>query len=119
MQDELVQTSFLDAGANTSCPHGSPAPPPYGSTGDQGFIPAFDAERLQGQMHDVHDLMRDKQFRTLTEIQKAIGRGAETGISAALRSFRKAQYGRHIVNKQRRGDPKHGLFEYQLICKER
>lgn len=84
---------------------------------DSGYVAEFDAARLTGQMSDIFALMRDGKFRTLTEVQEAIGRGAETGISASLRSFRKKQYGGHTVNKRRRGDPKRGLFEYSLIIK--
>jgi hypothetical protein len=83
-----------------------------------GFIAEFDEERLKGQAKAVFNLMKDGSWLTLGEIKAAINGGSETGISATLRSFRKKPYGSHTLNKKRRGDPKRGLFEYQLIIKE-
>lgn len=76
----------------------------------------FDYERLKGQMKAIYFLMKDASWWTLDELHLQVA-GTETGISASLRSFRKKQYGAHTVNRRRRGDPKRGLWEYQLISK--
>lgn len=84
-----------------------------------GYIREFDEARIKGATKLVFDLMKDKQFRTLSQIHRAINKGSEAGISATLRNFRKERYGLHTVNRRRTGDPKNGLFEYQLIVNER
>jgi hypothetical protein len=82
-----------------------------------GYAEAFDRERLTGQLRDVFDLMADAEWRTLGEIKAAIGKGTETGLSAALRSLRHKSRGAHRVDKQRRGDPRRGLWEYRLVVR--
>lgn len=77
--------------------------------------PKYDAVRLNGQMKDIFNIMKYGAWRTLGELKDQLGRGTETGISAAVRSFRKDKYGSHTVNRRRRGDPKSGLWEYQLL----
>ena len=78
------------------------------------FDAALDAVRLSRQAQLVFDLMRDGQWRTLAEITRAIGCGSEAGVSARLRDFRKPKFGGFVVDRRRRGDGEHGLFEYQL-----
>src|SRR5262245_3101999 len=78
------------------------------------YDPELDEERLAGQMPCMCRLMEDAVHRTLREISDET-RIPEASVSARLRDFRKAKWGGHIVNKRRRGDPKHGLWEYQLI----
>jgi hypothetical protein len=58
--------------------------------------------------------MSDGRARTLREINEATG-APEASASACLRDFRKPRFGRHILLKNRRGEPKQGLFEYWLI----
>jgi len=74
----------------------------------------LDGERLSGLLDRVRSLMLDAQWRTFEEIRGETG-GSEAGISARLRDLRKADFGRFIVNKRRRGDPKLGLWEYQVL----
>lgn len=73
----------------------------------------LDYTRLVTQYQKVYRFMSDNNWHTLTEISKATGT-PEASASALLRDFRKAKNGSHTVNRRRRGDPKQGLFEYQL-----
>jgi hypothetical protein len=79
------------------------------------FDATHDGPRLSRQLDAVRDLMRDGVWRTLSEIVAAIGSASEAGASARLRDCRKREFGGHTVNRRRRGDPKTGLWEYQLI----
>jgi hypothetical protein len=79
------------------------------------FDPELDEPRLTGLQLSVFELMKDGVFRTHGEIKELIGRGSENGIAAMLRGLRSKEHGHHTVNKQRRGDPKSGLWEYQVI----
>jgi len=78
----------------------------HGST----YVPELDQERLGLQWKRVFWLMRDSKWRTLREIADATN-DPESSVSARLRDFRKMGY---TVSRRRRGDPKRGLFEYQL-----
>ena len=76
----------------------------------------LDKERLSSQLGRVRFLMRDGIWRTLREIRNELGgTDTEAAISARLRDFRKTRFGRHTVNRRRRGNPTNGLFEYQLV----
>lgn len=77
------------------------------------YEPDFDEERLGKQSRKVYDLMVDGEWRTLGEIESATG-APQASISARLRDFRKPRFGGFTVERRRRGDPKDGLFEYQL-----
>lgn len=81
----------------------------------EGFDPELDEVRLTGLQLAVFELMKDGVYRTHSEMKEAIGRGSENGIAAMLRSLRSKEHGHHTVNKRRRGDPKVGLYEYQLV----
>jgi transcriptional/translational regulatory protein YebC/TACO1 len=78
------------------------------------YIREYDHSRLKGQALGVFKLMSDNRYRTLNEIHHILNY-PEASISATLRDFRKNKFGNHTVNKRRRGNPKQGLFEYQLI----
>lgn len=80
------------------------------------IVRSLDHVRLTGQMLKVSQLMQDQKWRTLSEIEKEISE-PQASISAQLRNLRKDKFGAHVVNRQRRGDPRQGLFEYQLIPK--
>lgn len=80
----------------------------------QTFNPDLDAERLNTQGARVWQLMRDSNWRTLSEIQAECG-GSEAGVSARLRDFRKREWGGNTVRRRRRGDSRNGLYEYRLI----
>lgn len=78
------------------------------------YEPEDDDKRLSGQINRIFNLMKDGVWRTLEEIEKTTD-DPQASISAQLRHLRKQRFGEHTVNKQRRGDRKNGLFEYQLI----
>ena len=67
------------------------------------FIPEFDQERLTGQIKTIHHLMIDEKWRTLSEIEHLTGY-PQASISAQLRHLRKERFGRHTVDKRRRGE---------------
>ena len=74
-----------------------------------------DRVRLTGQLLAVYSIMCDGYWHTLSEIRNRVGRGTEAAISARLRDLRKERFGRHTVERQRKGFPYKGLFEYRLI----
>ncbi len=78
------------------------------------YEPKFDATRLRGEMARVYKLMSDSYWRTLREISDLTG-DPEASVSARLRDLRKTKFGGHTVNRRRRGNPKQGIFEYQLL----
>ncbi len=84
------------------------------------YEPPIDHGRLTKQLDRVREMMRDGQWRTLSEIEK-ITRDPPASISAQLRHLRKKRFGSWIVDKQRRG-ANSGLWEYRLRegnCHER
>jgi DNA-binding CsgD family transcriptional regulator len=74
------------------------------------YEPAQDAARLTGQLDRVCNLMRDGQWRTLSEIAVRVG-GSEAGVSARLRDLRKAKFGSYEVSRRRIGG---GLWAYKV-----
>lgn len=82
------------------------------------YIPSRDNARLTGQIQRVFNLMSDGDWRTLREIAQATG-DPESSISAQLRHLRKERFGAHTVDKQHRGEPANGLYEYRLIVQNR
>ena len=77
------------------------------------FDQKHDGTRLTGQIVRVFDLMRDGKWRTLAEIEKAIG-DPQSSISAQLRHLRKPRFGGHTVEKRSRGNRSNGLWEYRV-----
>lgn len=77
------------------------------------YVPERDKKRLTGQINAIYELVKDGAWRTLREIAEATG-APEASVSAQLRHLRKDCFGRHVVNKRHRGEPSHGLYEYQL-----
>ena len=85
------------------------------------FSPAHDEPRVTNLLERVYQIMRDRRFRTLEEIQAITG-GSQAGISARLRDLRKGDatvnpFGPHEMVRERKGDPKRGLFQYKLGVK--
>ena len=78
------------------------------------YNPLLDKERLSKQIGRIFTFMKDQEWKTLSEIAISTN-DPEASISAQLRHLRKKRFGNHTVNKIRRGNPKQGLFEYQLI----
>ena len=95
----MIQTSLFDM------------PKPFGG---RTYSPEHDEQRLTTLYDRVFRLMSDGHWRTYAEI-KAVTGGSEGGIAARLRDFRKPKFGGHVVNSRRRGDPKDGIWEYQLV----
>jgi hypothetical protein len=77
------------------------------------YDPSLDDPRLKAQILRVFDLMRDREWRTLSEISEATS-DPPASVSAQLRHLRKARFGAYAVNKRSRGHRESGLFEYQL-----
>lgn len=76
----------------------------------------LDLDRLETQLGRVFAVMRDGQWRSLPEIRTEISRrfggtDSESGISARLRDFRKARFGRLVVERKRRSG---GVFQYRI-----
>lgn len=78
------------------------------------YVKIWDWKRLTGQIQRIFELMCDEHWRTLREISVLTG-APESSVSAQLRHLRKKHFGKHTVNKRRKGDPTRGLFEYQVI----
>jgi hypothetical protein len=81
------------------------------------YNPANDDDRLKRQMVRVYACMIDGKWRTLREIANATN-DPEASVSAQLRHLRKERFGKYVVNLRSRGDPKNGLWEYQLTKEE-
>lgn len=81
----------------------------YGAT----YQPELDFARLNSLLNRVRNFMADGQWHTLKAIAEACG-GSEASVSARLRDLRKE--GR-IVERQRIGDPKAGVFAYRVVPK--
>ena len=74
----------------------------------------YDYKRLAGQLQRIFELMKDGQWRTLSQI--AIETHApESSVSANLRNLRKQGNGEHTVERRVKGDRAGGLFVYRLI----
>lgn len=85
-----------------------------GSTAQQ--LTPNEHAHLSGGRYRVYKVMKDGQWRTLWQIQKAVKDQfntyySETTISARLRDLRKARHGGHTVNHRHKPD---APFEYQL-----
>ncbi len=76
------------------------------------YEPAEDFVRLTGQNLRVFLLMRDGQWRTLTEIE-GVTDDPQASISARLRDLRKVKFGAHTMDARRRGG-KGGTWEYRV-----
>jgi len=95
-------------------------PPDFSNSRFNGadYVHERDSPRLTGQIEKIYNLMIDGVWRTLPEIENATG-APQASISAQLRHLRKERFtkmiGKHKIFKQHRGEPKYGLYEYQLI----
>jgi hypothetical protein len=72
---------------------------------------ALDGARLTSQLHHVKMLMRDGQWRTLSQIAAAV-EGSNAALSARLRDLRKPKFGGYLVERQR---IEGGLYKYRLL----
>ena len=76
-----------------------------------------DGVRLTGQIRRVYTIMKDRKWRTVSEIQidifkKFAIKDPENSIQAQLRNLRKPEFGKHSVERIRR--EKTNVSEYQL-----
>lgn len=92
------------------CPACGRLDPPAANFDGQTYDPALDESRLTGQLMNVHKLMKDGNWRTLSGIEESTGY-PQGSISARLRDLRKKKFGEHDIRKRRVGG---GLFEYRL-----
>ena len=83
-------------------------------TFDGQTIEPQDIPRLASQLERVRELMKDGKWRTLGEIQAAIGGGSGAGISARLRDHRKPKFGAWIMDSRRVAGTA-GLWEYRIL----
>lgn len=81
--------------------------------GGESFDSDRDGDRLRAQLAKVFELMSDSQWRTLEEIETALGY-PQASISARLRDFRKSKFGGHTVERQYLV---RGLWRYRLILR--
>ncbi len=105
----MEQERCLFCGAAADLTHDCPAATaPYfdGET----YEPEHDEARLTGQLLRVYTLMRDGQWRGLSEISCEAD-CSEASASARLRDLRKARFGGLTVERQRLDG---GLFRYRL-----
>lgn len=89
------------------------SPPPNRAFDGETYEPERDYVRLTGQLGRVFNLMKDGQWRTLTQISR-ITQGSPQAISARLRDCRKAKYGGHTVERKWVDS---GLWAYRLITR--
>jgi len=66
---------------------------------------------LSDQLDRVFSLMRDGQWRSLSDIEKATG-DPPASISAQLRHLRKKRFGCFVVEKKHMDD---GLYLYRVL----
>ena len=78
------------------------------------FDRALDGKRLNRQLDRVREFMAAGGWHTIPEIAKACG-GSENGVAARCRDLRKSRFGKHGVDRRRRGNG--GLFEYRLTLR--
>ena len=76
----------------------------------------YDRARLKTQNERVTEAMQNQAWRTLSDISRLTG-DPEASIGSRLRGFREVKRGGHTVNRRRRGNPKRGWWEYQVIWK--
>ncbi len=82
-----------------------------GDRGGDTFDHDRDYARLNAQHLRVYEAMKDHQWRTLQMISGITG-DPEASISARLRDFRKAKFGKHwMIRRHIEG----GLWEYRLF----
>jgi len=74
------------------------------------YVPPRDDHRLTSQHQRLRSLMRDGEWRTLSEIAQQTG-DPETSMSAQLRHLRKERFGGHEVERRHEGG---GLYKYRV-----
>jgi len=78
------------------------------------YSPTLDRKRLGAQLRRVLEVMERGGWYTLAEIAAHTGDASQAAISARLRDLRKEKFGGFEVERRRRGEPRNGLWEYEL-----
>ena len=78
------------------------------------YNPAYDQNRLTGQLLRVYEALSMGLWFTLDEIA-CMTCDPQASVSAQIRHLRKKRFGSHIIEKRHRGDRSMGLWEYKLI----
>mgnify|MGYP001588080302 CR=1 FL=1 len=94
---------------------------PFVTESKTGYSKALDEVRLKGQQGRIINVLKDGKFRTLREISQAANPAPEASVSAQLRLFKRPLANGGFgwqMNKQRRGDPTRGIWEYQVLIPE-
>jgi hypothetical protein len=76
------------------------------------YSPEADQERLGAQFMRIRDVMLNRPWRTLAEIEALTG-DPQSSISAQLRHMRKPRFGAYVVSKRRRHEGG-GTYEYHV-----
>lgn len=78
------------------------------------YSPKLDRQRLGAQLRRVLEVMEKGGWYTLAEIAAYTGDASQAAISARLRDLRKPKFGGFTIERRRRGEPRKGLWEYQM-----
>ena len=73
-----------------------------------------DGPRLSRQLRQAMAIMKDGQWRTLTDLAVAVG-ASHCSVSARLRDMRKARFGGHVVEREHLGG---GVYRYRLVLNQ-
>lgn len=68
--------------------------------------------RLNKQMAEVYEVVKDGRWRTPHELEELLAPVGWSSINARLRDFRKPRFGGYQVERRSCGG---GLFEYRLV----
>jgi hypothetical protein len=75
------------------------------------FEPRRDGKRLNAQLTAVYSIIKDGQWRTLSQIAEQAG-APEPSVSARLRDLKKQKFGSYQIEKQYLGS---GLWQYRMV----
>jgi hypothetical protein len=90
-------------------------PPKQTAFGGETYEPEKDHARLNQQLKDVYELMKDGRWRTINEICNELCH-PQPSVSARLRDLRKEKFGGHTVDRERL---KGGLYQYRVLVNKR
>lgn len=83
----------------------------YGDRDGETFSKGRDLSRLNAQMRDVYELMKDGQWRPLFSIAANTGH-PEASVSARLRDLRKSRFGGFTVERRYIAN---GEYHYRVL----
>jgi hypothetical protein len=94
----------------------APAPLPDDQFDGENYEYKHDHGRLRKHLEKIFSFMLDGTWRTLDEISSVTGCDPKS-VGSRVRDLRKEKFGGHTVERQRRGDPKLGIYEYRLTVR--